>query len=281
MRLWKGIVCGLALLGSCAVAPRSLAAMKTASDYNDTNLERTLRAALNRNSSLGRIEPNVLHGTVRLTGEVTHYQDKLEAEAIARQLPGIRTVQSKITLSTPVVDDAELEDQLEDRLRFARADIGLAFPHVQVETHKGLVSLSGAVKDAIEHAAVLSLVGTTDGVFSIKDELSIDPTLIDDDAARLRINKVVYRASRPRGEAGSGWPLPVRASFANGSVTLMGAVPDVKTKEELLSRLRDTQGVISVNDELIVRSSVPSLQETASHPFAPCVQNKEVANANH
>ena len=286
MRLGKGFVCGLLFFGFCplassAIAQNTSAAKHSPSGYTDQNVEQTLRESLGRNPALEGIEANVLRGTVTLTGEVSHYQDRMDAETVVHQLPGVRVVRDQVSLNTPVVDDSELEDRLEDRLRFARADVGLTFPQIQVEAHKGIVSLTGSVKDPIEHAAALSLVGTTDGVVSIKDRISIDPALPADDAARIRINKAVYRAARASGEVGIGGALRVRASITSGSVTLMGAVSDAKVKNDLLSRLRDADGVVTVDDEILVRSLTPAVEETALHASAPCVQSKEVANAVH
>jgi len=286
MKFVKHFVCGLLLIGFCSLASTAIAespasSYRSAAGYNDENLEHTLRDALTRNPNLGSVEPSVSRGAVTLTGDVTHYQDKLDAESIAHQLPGVRTVQNHISLKAPVVDDSELEDRLEDRLRFSRADIGLTFPQIQVEAHKGVVSLSGSVKDPIEHAAALSLVGSADGVLSIKDRISIDPALTTDDAARTRANKAVYRAVRAGGEIGVGGALPVRATLTNGSVTLMGAVSNPKTKDELLSRVRDAYGVVSIDDEVIVRNTTGAMQQTATPLSSPCVQNREVASASH
>ena len=286
MRSGKGFVCGLLFFGFCslawsATAQNGNAARHSVSGYTHKNVQQTLREALRRNPSLGGIEASVLRGTVTLAGEVLHYQDRMDAEAIVHQLPGVRAVQDRITLNTPVVDDSELEDRLADRLRFLCADIGLTFPQIQAEAHKGIVSLTGSVKDPIEHAAALSLVGTTDGVVSINDRLSIDPALLTDDSTRLRVNRAVYRAARASGEVGIGGALPVRASFADGTVTLMGAVSDAKAKDDLLSRVGDAVGVVSVDDQILVRNLTPGVEQTALHPSAPCVQSKEVAHPGH
>lgn len=286
MRSGKGSVCCLLFFGFCslawsATAQNASAARHSVSGYTDQNLEQTLREALGRNPSLGGIEASVLRGTVTVAGEVSHYQDRIDAEAIVHQLPGVRAVQDRITLNTPVVDDSELEDRLADRLHFLRADIGLAFSQIQVEAHRGIVSLTGSVKDPIEHAAALSLVGTTDGVVSIKDRLSVAPVLLTDDSTRLRVNKAVYRSARASGEVGIGGAPPVRASFTEGTVTLFGAVSDAKVKDDLLSRIREAGGVVTVDDEILVRNLTPGVGETTFHASAPCVQSKEVSNAGH
>ncbi len=286
MRLWKGIVCGLLILSFCSSASQAGAAASTAanratSGYGDENIERTLRDTLNHNPAFGQVEPSVSHGTVVLTGSVAHYQDKIDAENTARQMPGVHNVRNQISLTTPVTDDLELEERVEDHLRFARADVGLSFPQIQVEAHKGVVSLSGTVKDPIEHAAALSLVGNTDGVFSVRDKLSIEPGLLNDEAARVRVNKAIYRATHANGEIGIGGAVPVRASFNNGTVTLMGSVADAKTKEELISKVRDVYGVLTVDDQVILRNATPAIQQTGLHTGSPCASNKEVANASY
>jgi hyperosmotically inducible periplasmic protein len=284
MRLWKGIVCGLVILGFCSFAPQSRAVSAntaTQAGYGDESIERTLRDTLNQNPAFGQVEPSVSHGIVTLTGSVAHYQDKIDAENAARQMPGVHNVRSQISLTTPVADDLELEERVEDTLRFARADAGLSFPQIQVEAHKGVVYLTGTVKDPIEHAAALTLVGDTDGVFSVRDKLSIEPALQNDEAARVRINKAIYRATRANGEIGIGGIVPVRASFNNGTVTLMGSVADAKTKDELMSKIRDVYGVLTIDDEVIVRNTAPAIQQTALHTSTPCTSNKEVATANH
>ncbi len=284
MRLWKGIVCGLVILGFCSFAPQAKAAgtnTATQAGYGDESIERTLRDTLNQNPAFGQIESHVSHGVVTLTGSVAHYQDKIDAENAARHMPGVHNVRSQISLTTPVADDLELEERVEDHLRFARADVGLSFPQIQVEAHKGVVYLTGTVQDPVEHAAALTLVGNTDGVFSVRDKLSIEPGLKNDDATRVRINKTIYRAARANGEIGVGGTVPVRASFNNGTVTLMGSVADAKTKEELMSKIRDVYGVLTVDDEVVVRNTAPAIQQTELRTLAPCTSNKEVASTSH
>jgi|GEM_PF-1702542 len=280
MRLWKGIVCGLVIVGLCSSALHARAQSSRAG-YGDESIERTLRGYLNQNPAFGQIEPNVSHGIVTLTGSVAHYQDRIDVENAARQMPGVHSVRNQISLTTPVVDDLELEERVEDHLRFARMDVGPSFPQIQVEAHKGVVYLTGTVKDPIEHAVALSLVGNTDGVFSVRDKLSIEPGLHNDEAARIRINKAIYRATRTNGEIGIGGAVPVRASFNNGTVRLMGSVADAKTKEDLISKVRDTYGVLTIDDEVLVRNFASSLEQTVALTTTPCASNKEVANASH
>jgi hypothetical protein len=148
------------------------------------------------------------------------------------------------------------------RLRFARADMGVTFPQVRVEVHDGVVVLSGTVKDSIERSTALALAGSTDGVISVREELSISPDLLTNDDVRTEVNKAIYHGTDATAST------PVHATLRDGTVTVMGAVATTKEKEAMISRLRDIYGVVSVEDELVVRNPQPSLNEAALTPPA-------------
>jgi osmotically-inducible protein OsmY len=272
MKLWRKSLCTLVIFGLYAAALPVVAACTkplalSASGYTDANLEQAAIKALRRNPALGLVDANAWHGTITLTGTVDHYQDKADAEAAVREVPGVRSLQTAITVATTPVDDFELQKRLEDRLRFARADMGITFPQVRVEVHDGMVVLSGAVKDSIERATALALAGSTDGVISVREELNLNPDLLTSDDVRTEVNKVIYHGT----EATSS--TPVHATFRDGTVTLMGAVATPKEKEAMISKLRDIYGVVSVEDALVVRNPQPSLNEAAlTQPTSSCMK---------
>jgi osmotically-inducible protein OsmY len=273
MKLWRKSLCTLVILGLCAaVRPGVAASAKPSahpdSAYTDVNLEQAAIKALRRNPALGLVDASAWHGTITLTGTVDHYQDRADAEAAVRELAGVRNLQSAITVTTTPVDDFELQKRLEDRLRFARADMGVTFPQVRVEVHDGMVVLSGAVKDSIERATALALAGSTDGVISVREELSISPDLLTNDDVRTEVNKVIYHSTDAISST------PVHATFRDGTVTLMGAVATPKEKEAMVSRLRDIYGVVTVEDELVVRNPRPALNEAAlTQPASSCLKH--------
>lgn len=272
MKLWRKSLCTLAILGLCAAAQPGVAAgakpsALPASGYTDANLEQAAIKALRRNPALGLVDASAWHGTITLTGTVDHYQDKADAEAAVREVPGVRSLQTAITVATTPVDDFELQKRLEDRLRFARADMGITFPQVRVEVHDGMVVLSGTVKDSIERATALALAGSTDGVISVREELNLSPDMLTNDEVRTEVNKVIYHGTDATSST------PVHATFRDGTVTLMGAVETPKEKEALVSRLRDIYGVATVDDELVVRNPQPALNEAAlMQPASSCMK---------
>jgi osmotically-inducible protein OsmY len=272
MKLWRKSLYTLVVLGLCAAALPGVAACRKpaahpTSAYTDADLEQAAIKALRRNPALGLVDASAWHGTITLTGIVDHYQDKADAEATVRELPGVRNFQNAITVATTPVDDFELQKRLEDRLRFARADMGLTFPQVRVGVQDGMVVLSGTVKDSIERATALAVAGSTDGVISVREELNLNPDLLTNDDVRTEVNKVIYHGTDATSST------PVHATFRDGAVTLMGAVATPKEKDAMVSKLRDIYGVVSVEDELVVRNPQPSLNEAAlTQPTSSCMK---------
>jgi osmotically-inducible protein OsmY len=131
----------------------------------------------------------------------------------------------------------------------------MTFPDVQLIVHDGIVTLSGQVNDEVEHAVILALAGTANGVRGVQDNLQLLTTPADDETVRIEINKTVYGDS-PISRIGV---YPVQATFRNGTVTLMGEVDTPQDEADIVARIRSIHGVISVNDELLVR--LPAMKQ--------------------
>jgi osmotically-inducible protein OsmY len=105
-------------------------------------------------------------------------------------------------------------------------------------------------------------------VISVREVLSISPDLLTNDDVRTQVNKVIYHSTDAISST------PVHATFRDGTVTLMGAVATPKEKEAMVSKLRDIYGVVTVEDELVVRNPRPALNETAlTQPASSCLKH--------
>lgn len=288
MRLRKHIIVCLAF-GFLTLARQTLASGK-GNAYEIANVpvkdvRRAVQEALNRDPHLLEVSVSSSRGVVFLAGTVAHYQDKIDAETAAAHIPGVRSVRNEILVKTYVMDDPEIERKVEERLRFARADLGLTFPQIAVQSVKGVVYLTGPVKDSVDHAVVLSLAGSTDGVLSIKDRLSVEPDLLADEATRTQVNKAIYREINSDRGISNAADIPIKASFTNGTVRLMGLISDSEHKDSLLSRVRDVYGVSFVEDAIVVRRQPAVMQSSSQHSISPCGgtsrSGQEVANATH
>ena len=82
-----------------------------------------------------------------------------------------------------------------------------------------------------------------------------------------RKNKVIYHGTDATSST------HVHATFRDGTVTLMGAVETPNEKDAMVSKLRDIYGVVSVEDELVVKNPQPSLNEVElTQPASGCIK---------
>lgn len=242
-----------------ATAAKAQRTTQTSVRMADSKIEQAVREALDQNPAFSPIDVSVLRGVVSLSGEVEHYQDKVDVEAAARSVPGVREVHDAISITTPQESDTDLQRELEDRIHYARADLGMTFPGVRIEVHDGQVILSGTVNDPIEHAVALTLAGTADGVTSVRDQIQAAPAASIDDSVRIEVNKTLYGSGLQPYDASS----QIQATFRYGTVTLLGAVDTARDRDDLVSRIRGISGVTSVDDELLVKNTQPVLNETS------------------
>ncbi len=269
MKFWREILCTGTILGLCVYAYSADTTGALKRGYPQASLVQAAREALDRDPALALVEVTISRGTATLSGSVDHYQDKLNAEAAVRSIPGIRNVEDNVMVTATPVDDATLENQIEDRLHYGWSGDTPMLPDVHVSVANGVVTLSGSVKDPVYHAMALAIAGSTDGVTQVLDHLQTIPDLASDDEVKLEINKLV-RTTYPG----------VHAVLKDGIVTLMGSVPNDQQKKQLISKINGLYGVISVNDELVVGSEkrASEMREAAMaaplYPGCPTIQQR-------
>jgi len=124
---------------------------------------------------------------------------------------------------------------------------------IKVETQGGVVTLRGKVASGEERNAAEEITKRIDGVKSVRNTLEIVP-----EAKRKALDAKdddVSKAVRDRldtDEKLKGANIRVRAD--NGMITLMGTVPDARSKDRAVELARKVQGVRAVRSELQLKS---------------------------
>ncbi|HQR32975.1 MAG TPA: BON domain-containing protein [Blastocatellia bacterium] len=140
---------------------------------SDEEIAKAVRHALEWNVLVlaDNIHSTVANGWVTLEGEAEYYRERLDAERIVSQLPGVRGVTNDIQVSLPV-EPERIKFLIEDVLE-RRAD--READRIRVNVASGDVTLTGAVNSWEEKKAILGAVSHTPGVASVHDHLFIDP----------------------------------------------------------------------------------------------------------
>jgi osmotically-inducible protein OsmY len=137
---------------------------------DDAELRGAVLQALRLDSMVpASIDAKVDNGLVTLTGRAKWHYERDEAEFIAGNVRGVRSVRSEIVLE-PEPNAEDIEQSIKDKfMRNATLDAD----SITVESMNGTVVLSGFVSSWAEREAALNAAWSARGVTGVKDRLVI------------------------------------------------------------------------------------------------------------
>jgi len=191
------------------------------------------------------------NGIATLTGSVSLFEYKADAEKRVHKAKGVTAVRNLIEVAGLSVPDNELQAKLSEKLTYDRVGYGNTFNAISLSVQNGVVTLSGHARTDVDKDSALALVSTYPGVKDVIGEIEVDPTSIMDDQIRIEVARAVY-----------GYPSlnryaidpakTIRISVQNGHVELYGVVDNQGDKETAFIRANGVPGVFSVKNYLQV-----------------------------
>jgi osmotically-inducible protein OsmY len=251
----KAALAGFVVGGLLSVSQVSIAAPRTNGAYSVSQDENAITAeATNKlnKKQFQNVKVNVSNGVATLTGTVSLYEYKANADKIAHKVKGVTAVRNEIQVAGgSEISDAQLKDKLVEKLQYDRVGYGNAFNAISVSVQNGAVTLAGHARTDVDKDSALALVSMYPGVKDVQDDIEVDPVSIMDDQIRLAVARAVY-----------GYPSlnkyaidpakPIRISVQNGNVELYGVV-DTKADSDVANiRANQVPGVFSVKNHLQV-----------------------------
>jgi osmotically-inducible protein OsmY len=240
------------LVGALLSLPQvSLAARASGSSAQDNSASNDAAASRLNKSQFKDVKVAVDNGIATLTGTVSLYEYKADAEKRVRKAKGVTATRNLIEVAGPNVPDADLQAKLQERLNYDRVGYGNVFNAIKVTVENGVATLSGHARTDVDKDSAMALVATTPGVKDMVGEIEVDPVSIMDDQTRLAVARAVY-----------GYPSlnkyaidpakPIRISVTNGNVELYGTVDTEADKDVAFLRANGVSGVFSVKNYLLV-----------------------------
>jgi len=187
----------------------------------------------------------VKDGIVTLTGHVSSYAQRREAEEAVQSVEGVKAVANDIKIDLPFDakrTDAEIAQAALDALA---VNVSVPPNTVKISVHDGWITLEGQVptwhqKDAAEQALVHMR-----GVRGISNNIEIRPQISVRDVQR-KITAALHR--RAQLDATKIWVMT-----SDGTVTLEGQVDSWNERSEAEFAAWQAPGVSEVVDNLVVR----------------------------
>jgi len=247
----------LVKLGSTLLAVGLLSAMLVAqtaiATRYDNQIQTTVTQKLAAKSQFGDVKANVEDGIVALTGTVDLYQRKLDAAKTARKTANVQGVRNLITVASPNVPDAQLEQKLATKLRYVRVGYDNTFDYFALGVKDGVVMVEGQDRTGIGRDEALADIANMPGVKDVIDNVSVEPVSQFDDGLRLRALRVIYGDS-VLSKYSMDPARPIRIIVTNGHVTLYGSVDSKMDKEVAGIRANQLFGAFSVDNKLQVET---------------------------
>jgi len=180
MQKSKGFVSAVMLVVTMAmVACASTRTQKSAGEQVDDSVTTGLvKSALIADpvTKAHQIDVEVFKGTVQLNGFVDSAASKERATEVAKTTNGVHTVHNNLTVDTThrsgeaVVDDGAITT----KVKAALAEDSRTKAHqINIETHEGVVQLSGFVDTAEAKSTAASLAGAVEHVRSVNNQIDV------------------------------------------------------------------------------------------------------------
>jgi len=206
------------------------------------------------------VKVNVENGIATLTGSVTLYEYKADAEKRVRKAKGITAVRNLIEVAGPSIPDQGLQAKLQEKLAYDRVGYGNTFNAITLSVENGVVTLGGHARTDVDKDSALALVSTYPGVKDVVGEIEVDPVSIMDDQTRMQVARAIYGYA-----ALSKYSIdpakPIRISVQNGHVELYGTVDSEADKNLAFLRANGVAGVFSVKNYLLVAGQQSETQK--------------------
>ena len=223
----------------------------------DSQLQGDVMKALD-NKRFSNVKASVANGVVTLTGEVSTYADKEDADKKTHHRKNVKGVENEIQVAAGEMDDQTLRNKLAEKLAYDRVGYGTTtFNALTIGVENGVVTLGGTMYGPTDKASALSLVENYKGVRDVIDNIEVAPLSPNDDRIRLAEARAIY-----------GFPMlnkyaldpakPIRITVVNGNVTLSGVVDNKSDSDVANLRANQVSGVFKVINNLQVASGSSS-----------------------
>ena len=181
---------------------------------------------------------------VTIKGTVNTLYDKLRARELVSRVPGIKEINSEITIDTPLLPDKEIQDNIIDEIKYNSSI--LEPDKIKVNVHDGTVTLSGDVNYYHEKLMVQSIASWQDGVQNMISNIKVlAPNIERSDENLYEILTDVLKDRFPLEKN-------IAIDVNNGVVTASGSVRSLWAKDHIADEIHQIVGVKSVENNLVV-----------------------------
>ncbi|ALS64315.1 BON domain-containing protein [Pandoraea apista] len=213
----------------------------------DAQLQRDVMDELARDANIhaNEIGVEVRDGIVTLSGDVTSFLEKCEAERVAARVAGARAIVVSLEVLPALKDRQTDTDIARAALAMLRWHAGLPADGMHVKVENGWVTIEGNVESYAQRVLAENSVRTLRGVRGVINDIKVQ----DSPRRSEVVGQIAAALSRQAMREAHHIEISL---LGNGEVLLTGKVHSLAEKEAVRGAAMTTHGVSAVVDQITV-----------------------------
>jgi osmotically-inducible protein OsmY len=187
----------------------------------------------------------VKDGVVTLSGFVTSYGQKFQAEKDAKRVAGVVAVANDIEVRVPTVDERPDPEIARDAVHAIKTQLPISWENIKVVVHNGWITLEGEAEWNYQRERAEDAVRHLKGVKGVINAIQVKPKVTPDEIKR-KIEEAFKRSAEVDAER-------ITVETHDGEVVLKGTVHSWFEREEAERAAWAAPGVKKVEDRIVVR----------------------------
>jgi osmotically-inducible protein OsmY len=214
--------------------------------FDDSELRRRVLAELDWEPTLDASAIGVAakEGVVTLTGSVTSYAQKRNAERATKRVFGVSAVAEDLVVKLPGEAQRGDTDVAQSVLSALRFNVSVPHDKVQVTVEDGWVTLDGEVEWQYQKTSAESAIKYTMGVKGIINHITVKPRISASDV-KSKIQSAFTRHAQL--DANN-----IKVDVTDSKVALRGSVSSWREREEAEQAAWSAPGVSRVENDVVV-----------------------------